>query len=155
MKINDIMTHTVESCGPETSLTQVARLMWSTGCGFMPVVDATAKVVGVITDRDISNALVNTARRPANMPAHEAMTRTVHACGPEADVKTALETMRTYGVRRLPVLSNEGRLRGILSIDDVIVRALAPDAPTSAEIVAALRDILQYRNVKLEPEGVS
>lgn len=155
MKINDIMTHTVESCTPETSLTQVAKLMWSAGCGAIPIVDAKAKVVGIITDRDISNALVSTSRRPGNIPAREAMTSDVHACGPEDDVKAALETMKKYRVRRLPVLSREGQLRGILSIDDVILRALAPDAPTSAEIVAALRDILQYRRLSLEPDEVS
>jgi CBS domain-containing protein len=155
MKISDIMTRTVESCTPETTLPQVARLMWSAGCGAIPVVDANAKVVGVITDRDISNALVHTSRRPANVPAHEAMTRKVHACGPDDDVRTALATMKKFRVRRLPVLSAGGQLLGILSMDDIIVRALAPDAPSSAEILVTLREILQYRNLQLEPEEAS
>jgi CBS domain-containing protein len=155
MKVSDIMTRDVESCTSTTTLPQVAKLMWSAGCGAIPVVDARAKVVGIITDRDISMALVNTGRKPASIPAWEVMTGHVHACGPEDNVKDALETMKRFKVRRLPILSEDGELRGILSMDDIIVRALSPDAPTSAEILNTLREILDYRNVKHEPEITS
>jgi CBS-domain-containing membrane protein len=155
VKIAEIMTPSVETCTTETTLPQVAKLMWSAGCGAIPVVDTHAKVVGIITDRDISNALFSTNRKPAHVPAREAMTPHVLACGPEDSIQTALDLMKRHGVRRLPVLSEAGQLRGIVSIDDVILRALAPGSPTPGEIVEALRDILERRNVKHEPELAS
>jgi CBS domain-containing protein len=137
------MTRDIQTCTPRATLTQVAKLMWEGCCGIVPVVDARGRVAGVVTDRDISMALVSSARKPINIAAHEIMTHTVHACAPEDDVHAALQAMKQFKVRRLPVISKEGQLRGILSIDDVIVRALAPDAPTSGEIVESLREILK------------
>jgi CBS domain-containing protein len=126
--------------------------MLDAGCGAVPVVTPLGAVVGIITDRDISMALVTTGRKPGNVAAREAMSRFVHSCGPDDDVKKALYTMQTYRVRRLPVLSETGKLLGILSLDDIIVRALAPDAPTPEAIVQALRTILAFRNAPREPE---
>jgi CBS domain-containing protein len=154
MKVKDIMTREIETCVEITSLTTVATEMLEAGCGVVPVVTPTGAVVGIITDRDITMALISTGRKPSNIAAREAMSRPVHSCGPEDDLKTALGTMQTYRVRRLPVVSENGRILGILSLDDIIVRALAPDAPTSDEIVRALRTILAYRNAALEPELV-
>jgi CBS domain-containing protein len=150
MKVSDIMTREVRSCTLNAALTQVAKEMWSVGCGAIPIIDTQAKVAGIITDRDISMALVNTARKPSTVPAREAMTEHVHSCAPEDDVKTALETMGRFHVRRLPVVSATGQLLGIVSIDDVVLRALEPDAPTPAEIVDGLRRILTNRRMQEE-----
>jgi Mg/Co/Ni transporter MgtE len=62
--------------------------------------------------------------------------------------------MRKYRVRRLPVVSDTGQILGILSLDDIIVRAQAPDAPTSEAIIQTLRSILAFRNAVREPELV-
>jgi CBS domain-containing protein len=51
--------------------------------------------------------------------------------------------MRQFRVRRLPVISADGRLEGIVSMDDFILRAVASDGPTSIEIIAAMREILK------------
>ena len=144
MKVRDIMTRTVATCTPTTSLPQVVSLMRDACCGIIPVVDSHSRVAGVVTDRDISLAIASSHRHPVNLAAHEIMSRRVHACAPDDDVKAVLQTMKQCHVRRLPVVSEEGLLRGIVSIDDVILRALAPDAPTSAEIIASLRDILTH-----------
>jgi CBS domain-containing protein len=154
MRVHDIMTADVKTCTPETTLPQVAQRMWTAGCGALPVLNARGVLAGIITDRDISMALISTGRRPTQIPAWEVMTRTVHTCRPDDDVSDALETMRTFKVRRLPVLSRNGPLEGILSLDDIIMRALAADAPTSTEIMDALREIFRYRNVENEPELV-
>jgi CBS domain-containing protein len=155
MKVRYIMTADVESCTLTTSVPQVAKLMWSAACGAIPVVDNKGVVVGIITDRDISMVLVSSNRKPSNIPAWEAMTSAVHACAPDDDVTTALETMRRFKVRRLPVLTEDGHLRGILSIDDIVMRALSPDAPTSTEILQTLRDIFEYRSRRPEAEILS
>jgi CBS domain-containing protein len=144
MKILDIMTREVRTCGLDTSLTEVARLMRTGCCGAIPVVDADGGIAGVVTDRDISMAIVTSARKPINIAAREIMSPHVHACAPDDDVRTALQTMKNARVRRLPVVGHGGRLAGIVSMDDIILRALAPDAPDSAEIVDSLREIVLH-----------
>lgn len=151
MKVKNIMTSHVQTGSVDASLTKVATEMWEAGCGIIPLIDAEAKVVGVITDRDIAMALVNSSRRPANIAAREVMTRHVHACGPDDDVHTALATMAEHRLRRLPVVSESGQLRGMLSIDDIVLRALSPGAPTSNEIISALRTIVEFRTRRPEP----
>jgi CBS domain-containing protein/dienelactone hydrolase len=155
MKVQDIMTREVRTCTTDTTLPQVAKAMWNAACGAMPVIDERGKVAGMITDRDISMALVSTARRPSQIPAREAMTRPPHGCGPDDSLQQALDAMKKFKVRRLPVLSREGLLMGMLSVDDIIVRALASDAPSSADIIAALRTICDYRALEPEPELVA
>jgi CBS domain-containing protein len=152
MKVQDIMTRDVKTCTTETTLPQVAKTMWGAACGVVPVIDERGKIAGMITDRDISMALVSTGRRPSQIPAREAMTRPPHACGPDDTLQHALEAMKKFRVRRLPVLSPEGLLLGMLSVDDIVVRALAPDAPSSAEVIEALRKICDYRAFEPEPE---
>ena len=150
MKVNDIMTREVETCLEITSLKKVATEMLDASCGVVPVVAPNGAIVGIITDRDIAMALIGTGRKPGYVAAREAMSRHVHSCGPNDTVTTALETMRKYRVRRLPVVSETGQILGILSLDDIIVRAHAPDAPTSEEIIDTLRSILAFRNAARE-----
>jgi CBS domain-containing protein len=142
MKIQEIMTRDVRTCTLDSTLTQVARLMQTGGCGIIPVIGAAGRVAGVITDRDIALALLNTSRKPVNIAAREVMSRELFSVLPDADVRKALVTMQEHRVRRLPVVDDDGRLKGILSIDDVILRALAADAPTPVDIVQTLREIL-------------
>jgi CBS domain-containing protein len=143
MTVQDIMTTNVQTCTPTTTLPQVVRLMREAGCGIIPVIDTRGQVSGVVTDRDISMALVATSRKPANVAVHEIMSGPVHACGPGDDLRSALAAMRQFRVRRLPVISADGRLEGIVSMDDFILRAVASDGPTSIEIIAAMREILK------------
>ena len=146
MKVGTIMTAEVESCGLTAPLTQVAKQMWEAACGAVPVVDTRGRVAGIVTDRDISLAFINSGRRPQTILAREVMTSTVHTCTANDDVMAALVKMKTYKVRRLPVVLDDGRLLGMLSIDDIVTRALAPDAPSSAAIVSTLKEIFEYRS---------
>ena len=70
MKVQDVMTDEVQSCGPETNLATVAMQMWRGDFGAMPVV-ADRKVVGMITDRDICMAAATKHRDPANIRVKE------------------------------------------------------------------------------------
>lgn len=157
MQIHDIMTRDVRTCTLATSLTEVARLMRAGCCGAIPVVDDEGRIAGVVTDRDISMAIVNSTRKPINIAACEIMSRHVHACAPDDGVRTALLMMKQFRVRRLPVVGPDGRLAGIVSMDDIILRALAPDAPDSGEIVDSLREIVLYQeqNDLREPAAAS
>ena len=93
MKVQDIMTRDVQTCTTNTTLPQVVKLMREATCGIIPVIDAHGRIAGVVTDRDISMALIETARKPINIAVHEVMRAPVHGCAPDDDLRVALTTM--------------------------------------------------------------
>lgn len=123
MRVVEVMMGTPYYCCPETNLGIATELMWKGNCGFLPVVGEEGKIVGVLTDRDICVAL-GTRNRPAGeLTAAEVMTQKVYSCAPEDEIHVAMRVMREGRVRRLPVVSRKGDLVGVVSIDDVLVRA--------------------------------
>jgi len=125
MKVKEVMTAGPKACMPETSLAEAAALMWENDCGVLPVVNVDDRVVGVITDRDICFGAMTKNRPPAEVSVCEVTTGKLFACAPEDDIREALQTMRHERVRRLPVVGDGGRLEGILSLNDVVLRAEA------------------------------
>jgi CBS domain-containing protein len=144
------MSETVKSCGPDTNMAEAAALMFESDCGTLPVVADGGRVIGMITDRDIAIAL-GTKNRPASeIRVSEAMSRQVYSCGPDEEVHSALKTMRKDKVRRLPVVDGEGALRGIFSLNDVILRAEKVDAHKGAglsyeDVVNTLKGICEHQ----------
>jgi CBS domain-containing protein len=145
MLVKNIMTPDVKFCGADASLGAVARIMAKHDCGIVPVVDGQQKVIGVVTDRDVCVAVGTRIRYPDELPVAEVMTARVHTCSPDDDVRQALAVMKTHAVRRLPVTTADGHLAGILSIDDLVVRAAGDGAVISAqELLDALRSICTH-----------
>jgi CBS domain-containing protein len=108
-------------------------------------------VIGIITDRDIAMAAAIRRRNTSHIAVHEAMSPGVRGCLAYDDVAVALSEMAEAGVRRLPVLDATGHLAGIVSVDDVLLRALdVTDGVTATEFVEALRQICSQPSV--EPE---
>lgn len=151
MKVRDIMTEPVLSCTPETSLAVAARLMREADYGTLPVVDARGRLIGIITDRDICLAMAGSNRNAVNIAVHEVMTQKVFSALLDEDVHSALATMKSARVRRLPVRDDAGRLKGMLSIEDVVVRGLEGDGIRTNEIVVALRAMYVRVPVAVEP----
>ena len=150
MKVRDIMIHPVQSCGPETNLAAAAMMMWDGDCGVLPVVNFEGKVIGMITDRDICMAAATRNRPPSEITVFETITGQVHACAPGDDIHGALETMAKHQVRRLPVVDAGGRLAGMVSMNDLVLRAgerMGRKAPelTHEEVVRALKAIDAHR----------
>lgn len=124
MKVKELMTASPYCCQPETNLGAAAELMWKGNCGFLPVVGSDGKVFGVVTDRDICIALGTRNRLPSDLTVSEVTpSRKLFYCSPEDDIHVALQAMQTGKVRRLPVITHEGALAGIVSMDDVLLRA--------------------------------
>lgn len=123
MKVKDVMTAGAMACLPQTSLAEAAALMWENDCGTLPVLDDSGRVVGMVTDRDICFGATTKDSPPSEISVREVITGRVYACGPEDDVREALHTMRRERVRRLPVVAENGTLRGILSMNDVALKA--------------------------------
>jgi CBS domain-containing protein len=123
MKVQEVMTKTVRPCAPDANLATAAMILWDHDCGAAPVVDAAGKVVGVITDRDICMAVATKLRSPVDITVSEVASGKAHTCQPEDDLSAALQTMCAERVRRLPVVDQSGTLQGILSINDLVLRA--------------------------------
>ncbi len=123
MTAKDLMTANVKSCGADADLASVARIMWDSDCGTVPVVNGEQNVIGMITDRDICIAAATRSTAPANIRVREVMSGRVHKCFSEDTVSTVLKTMKERRVRRLPVLDQQERLVGIISMNDLVARA--------------------------------
>jgi len=144
MKVKDICTREPWICPMDGTLADAARIMWDGDCGSVPVVDAAGKLVGMISDRDITLAALTKDRPPRHVEVREVMTGKVPTCSGEDDVRLALRTMGEERVRRLPVVDRAGTITGILSVSDCIRHAKPmfevgePGIP-SDELLAALQ----------------
>ena len=148
MKVRDIMSANIQAGRPDSDLAAIAKLMWDHDCGFVPIVDAAGHLAGTITDRDICVATATRRRLPEHIAAAEVMKGPVRAVLADESVSAALELMKHHQVRRLPVIDDSGRLKGILSMNDVVVAAEKHNqALPAAEIVATMAAICAHRPV--------
>ena len=120
MKISDVATSPAVTCRPETTIGQVAREMKERDVGCVVVVDDDDRPVGICTDRDLVVRCM-AASWPEQTPIRAAMSEGVAAVPGDADVLRAGELMGTWAYRRLPVVNGEGRVTGVLSLDDLAV----------------------------------
>jgi CBS domain-containing protein len=154
MRVRDVMCQPVSTCTEEMSLASAARIMGENDCGVLPVVK-NSRVVGVVTDRDVCLAVGKTRRSPDETPVREVMTRKVATCTTTDEIHTALSVMSSRQVRRLPVLDEKGALKGVLSMDDIVLRAeeadpsRQPPEVSCRSVVAAMRNI--YGSRRLQP----
>jgi len=143
------MTRNVVSCQKETDIGTAARQMLEGRFGTLPVVDAHGRLAGIITDRDIAMAAATRQRNASHIAVREAMSPIVRSCFAEDDLRDALKQMEEGRVRRLPVLDSAGHLAGIVSIDDLIRRALdEPGGVSSAQFVNAVTRICSQPTVE-------
>jgi CBS domain-containing protein len=145
MKVEQLMTRDVAQCRPDDSFSEAARRMWENDCGALLVVDERGAPAGIVTDRDLCMCLFFADRTPRELKVEHAMAHEVRTCRPYDTVEQALETMSTHQVRRLPVVDDEGRVRGMLSSNDVIRAADRTGSPEARALVHALATICAPR----------
>ena len=121
MRLKDIMTHTPKIVSPDCSVADAARQMGSLDVGFLPVGDE-AKMVGVITDRDITIRCVAEGKDPAAQCVREVMTESVECLPQDASVEDASHLMETQQIRRIVVTDKAGRCVGVVSLGDLAVK---------------------------------
>lgn len=118
-KISEIMTGTPLSCRANETIQSVASQMAKSRIGFLPVVDENKKVIGTVTDRDVTLAIGNTNKSANELKVQEVMSKEVETINPEAEATEALKIMRTKQVGRLPVVDSEEHLTGVVSLMDI------------------------------------
>jgi CBS domain-containing protein len=134
-KSNEVMTKDVACCVPTDTVTKAAQLMKSKDVGSVPVVDnnQTKKLLGIVTDRDLTLAIIAEGRDPRTTKVEDVMTRSVITCRAEDSVQEALDAMAEYQLRRIPVVDKDNKLVGIIAQADVATRVNHPEK--TAEIV--------------------
>jgi CBS domain-containing protein len=119
MNVSQLMNRSVETCGPDDSLADAAERMWRCDIGCLAVLDPQGSLVGMVTDRDLCMAALMEGRALHEIPVARAMCKDIASCAPSDSLIAAEEQMRTRQVRRLPVLDGDGRLVGMVSLNDL------------------------------------
>ena len=127
MKVKEVMTVDPTAIWLTDSLRTAAQTMWQNDCGIVPILKDGKTVVGVITDRDVCMATAMRDRPQSSISVEEVMSPSVYSVKPDDDVRKALELMQEHKVRRLPVLNADGELKGMLSMNDLVLRAEEPN----------------------------
>jgi len=116
----DVMTPNPACCSPHTTLDQVAKMMVQNDCGEIPVIDATDRPVGVVTDRDIVCRSVAEGENPIAHTAESVMTQPVVTVKSDATLDDVVATMQRHQIKRVPVVDDSGCCTGIIAQADVV-----------------------------------
>ena len=134
MKVGEIMTRGVKIASPDDTIQQAASRMAELDVGVLPVGE-NDRLVGMLTDRDIAIRAVAQGRGP-DTKVREAMTPEVRYCFEDEDLDDVVQNMGENKVRRLPVMSRDKRLVGIVSFGDVALYGDSQQADTAATAVS-------------------
>lgn len=119
MNVSELMTRNVKSCSVNDTLQRAAQIMWENDCGIVPILDGDGRMTGVVTDRDICMAAYTQGKPLWQLPVSVAMAQKVHSIRETEALETAEALMRSARVRRVPVLDGDGRVTGMLSLNDL------------------------------------
>lgn len=117
--VKDIMTDYVETVRPNATVKEAAGRMRAFDIGSLPVCDAAGELVGIITDRDLVLRVTAASKNAASTPVGEVMSMEVVCCSRDQDLDDAVRIMQINQLRRLPVVDEECRLCGILTLADL------------------------------------
>ena len=120
MSAGRICVRSVHVAEAGESVRDAARRMREADVGTLFVLDDERSPVGIVTDRDVALRCVAGDRDPQATPVSAVMSTPVHAVSESASIEEALRHMSGIGARRLAVTDSEGRLAGVLALDDVL-----------------------------------
>jgi CBS domain-containing protein len=120
MSIGHICSRNVDTAELDDSALTAAQRMHDRQVGTLIVIDKERRVLGIVTDRDLVTRVLLESRDPSVTNLWEVMSQLPRTVSEEMSVEEALVQMRSGPYRRLPVVNAEGRLAGIVSVDDVL-----------------------------------
>lgn len=144
MTIKDLMTQPAVTCPRNSTLEHAAWLMWEFDCGMIPVVDDLGRAVGVVTDRDVCMAAYTQGRALRDIPVTVAMAHHVIAVHADESIDAAEHLLADNQIRRLPVIDGNGKVVGVVSLNDLArlageTRRIGLDRELVATIAAVSR----------------
>ena len=133
MTIQHILRRSVKTLPPETSCAEAARMMRDDEIGCVVVAEGD-RPAGVVTDRDLVVRVMAAGEDADRLPLRDVMSGAPVFLGDARSLDAVIRTMREQGVRRIPVVDEEGALEGIVTLDDLLV-LLADQLASLAETV--------------------
>lgn len=165
MRVKDVMATDVVTVGPDVGIKEAARLMVETGISGLPVVED-GELVGMITESDfldqeadkseeryhrlLDALLGNRSHRSLGDSVRDAMTSHVVTISPDARLSEAAYLMKNKRVKRLPVVGESGKMRGIVSRADILHAFIRSDDAIESQI----RDDVVRRILLLDTDSV-
>ena len=139
-KCKDVMTQDPVCCLPTDTVSTAAQLMKTEDVGSIPVVEdiQTMKLIGIVTDRDLTLQVIAPERDTSSTLVEDVMTYEVITCRATDDVQKAVDAMAQHQLRRMPVIDSDHRIVGIISQADVATRV-----ERSEEIAEMVKEISQ------------
>ena len=119
MNVDQLMNRNIKTCSMNDTLEVAARIMWENDCGIVPIIDGEGRAVGMITDRDICMSGFTQNLPYSQIPVAVAASKTIFCVHPSDSLQNAEEIMRARQVRRLAVTDDDGKIIGILSLNDL------------------------------------
>jgi len=136
--VGELCERDVVVATPDTTVAGAAKLMRHRHVGSLVIVDRTSgspsHPVGIVTDRDIVVEVTATDVDPNELTVADVMSEELVTVRADADALDALQTMRSKGVRRLPVVTAAGALVGVVAFDDLL-QVLAEQLQTLSRVV--------------------
>jgi CBS domain-containing protein len=127
MRVQDLMSHPAITCDVNDDLNIPAKLMWDHDCGAILVVRDDGKLAGIVTDRDICMAAYTQGRSLDQILVNSVMAKHVVSARPDHKLGEAERMMAEHQVRRIPVVDDENRPIGLLSLNDLALESVEPD----------------------------
>ena len=121
MNVREVMTPDVVIASPEDTLQRAAEMMIDIDAGVLPVGE-NDRLVGILTDRDITVRAVAAGKEPTECKVREVMSPEIRYIYDDESIEDAARNMTELQVRRLPVLNREKRLVGIVSLGDLALK---------------------------------
>ncbi|KAB2846044.1 MAG: CBS domain-containing protein [Hyphomicrobiaceae bacterium] len=118
MKVKDAMHKGVEWVQPATTVAALAKKMRDLDIGAIPIGE-NDRLVGMVTDRDITVRAVADAKDVSKLTARDVMSKGIVYCRDDEEIEDAVRIMEQKKIRRLPVLDENKRMVGMLSLGDV------------------------------------
>jgi CBS domain-containing protein len=118
MNVSEVMTHGVYTTSPDDTVQTAAQTMADLDSGVLPIGEDD-RLIGILTDRDLSMRVVAEARDPTTTFVRDVMSQEVRYCFEDDSVEEVAVKMSQWHIRRLPVLSRDHRVVGIISIGDL------------------------------------
>ena len=119
MRVQELLKGNVVTLRADASVQEVARKMAEEDIGFLPVVDASGKAIGTITDRDIVVRLIAKAGDLKSAKVEQVMTKDVVSVRPDEDVQKVAELMKERKISRVLVCDQNAKPLGVISLGDL------------------------------------
>lgn len=134
MKVRKAMHEGVVWVSPDTPISDIAARMKDNDIGAVPVGE-NDRLIGMVTDRDIVCRGLANGRDAQTLTARDVMTSGIIYCEEDEDIEDALELMEKKKIRRLPVINDDKRMVGMLSLGDI---SHAVSEELTAQVVKAV-----------------